>query len=389
MKPLKPNDKRLNVAEAYLDADEIDALTDVVRDGWITMGPRVDAFEKAFAARSDAQAAVAVSSCTAGLHLVLAALGIGLGDEVLVPSMTFVATVNAILYVGAKPLFVDISGPEDASISLDDARSKMSERTRAAIVVHYAGSLVPGDAWRRFAEAEGLLLIEDAAHAAGVPGAGSFGDAAVFSFYGNKNMTTAEGGMVTARDPDLLQCVRTLRSHGMTSGTFERHHKVAPRYDVTMLGWNYRMDELRAAIGLVQLARLEGWNRRRRELVDCYFDALATYCPQVRIAAGPPGQRPVHILPALLPDGIQRDDVAASLYDDGIQTSFHYPPVHQLDLYRRLCPHQYLPLTEEFGNRQITLPLHPGMTEGQVKQVARSLARCVETLSLVEEGVVL
>jgi dTDP-4-amino-4,6-dideoxygalactose transaminase len=339
------------------------------------MGERVRAFELAFAAAHDAPDAVAVSSCTAGLHLVLAALGVGPGDEVLVPSLSFVATANCALYVGATPVFVDIAGLEQPLMSPADAADKCTRRTKAVVVMHYAGHLADRDSWRRFVGARGLILVEDAAHAAGAPGAGSFGDAAAFSFYGNKNMTTAEGGMVLARDPAILDRVRQLRSHGMTSGTLQRLAERAPAYDVTMLGWNYRMDEFRAAIGLAQLRSLHRWNERRAALARQYRSALAVRCPEVSVpfadASWPSAH---HILPAILPNGARRETVMGWMRDAGVQTTVHYPPIHQLAFYRNKSSPSLLPRTEEYARRELTLPLHPKMVDGDVSKAVDALA---------------
>jgi dTDP-4-amino-4,6-dideoxygalactose transaminase len=364
----------LLVAEPTLGEEEKAALAEIVDSGWITMGDRVHAFEQAFARAHRVTDAVAVSSCTAGLHLVAKALGIGPGDEVLVPSLTFVATVNSVLYAGATPVFVDIESLDVPLMSLADAAAKCTKKTKAVIVMHYAGYLVDGDAWRDFAKANRLLLIEDAAHAAGLDRAGTFGDAAVFSFYGNKNMTTAEGGMVVARDEEVLNTIRQLRSHGMTSSTLQRLSGNASGYDVTMLGYNYRMDEFRAAIGLIQLAKLGAWNEKRKTLATLYRRHLEAYCPDVGLPFAAPRPSSHHILPILLPQRANRWGVMDRLREAAIQTTVHYPPVHELSLYRSGFPAVQLPRTEEFAARELTLPLHPKMEERQVETVARALA---------------
>jgi dTDP-4-amino-4,6-dideoxygalactose transaminase len=365
----------LLVGEPCLGEAEKAALAQVIDSNWITMGERVRAFELAFAAEHGAPDAAAVNSCTAGLHLVLAALGLGPGDEVLVPSLSFVATANCALYVGATPVFVDIAGLDEPIMSLEDAGLKCSRRTKAVIIMHYAGYLADRDAWRHFAQSRGIWLIEDAAHAAGAAGAGCFGDAAVFSFYGNKNMTTAEGGMVIARDPEVLERVKQMRSHGMTSGARQRLDARTPTYDVTMLGWNYRMDELRAAVGLVQLRSLRCWNERRRELVRTYRDALAERCPDVR-APFANTHRPsaYHFFPAVLPDDADRQLVMSRMRDAGVQTTVHYPPIHCLFFYRERYPSVCLPRTERFAKRELTLPLHQQLEYGDVETVANALA---------------
>ncbi|HVH74587.1 MAG TPA: DegT/DnrJ/EryC1/StrS aminotransferase family protein [Stellaceae bacterium] len=367
----------LLVAEPCLGADEKEALREVIDSGWITMGERVRAFERAFAAQHRAEDAVAVSSCTAGLHLAMEALGIGPGDEVLVPSLTFVATVNSILYAGALPVFVDIESLDVPLISCADAAAKCTPRTKAAVVMHYAGYLCDGEAWQGFARARGLHLIEDAAHAAGLARDGVFGDVAVFSFFGNKNMTTAEGGMVIARDEEVHERIRQMRSHGMTIGTTERLSHRSITYDVTTAGYNYRMDDLRGAIGLVQLRNLGRWNKKREMLAGSYKRLLGEFCPEVDVPFSMPRATAHHIMPVVLPERVDRAVVAERMRDAGIQTSMHYPPTHQFSWYRRRFPSVSLPVTEEFGRRQLTLPLHPKLEERDVKWVVQTLSEAL------------
>ncbi|MBV1797536.1 DegT/DnrJ/EryC1/StrS aminotransferase family protein [Siccirubricoccus sp. G192] len=367
----------LLVAQPELGAAEKRALCETIDSGWITMGPRVQAFEEAFAARHGAADAVAVGSCTAALHLILAALDIGPGDEVLAPSLTFVATTNSILYVGATPVFVDIDALDRPLLSLAEAEAKVTPRTKAIILVHFAGRLADPAPWREFAERHGLYLVEDAAHVIGVEGVGTYGEAAAFSFYGNKNMTTAEGGMVLSRSPELLERIRRMRGHGMTSGTFERVSKREAGYDVTMLGYNYRMDELRAAIGLVQLEQLPAWNERRRALRAAYANELGRVCPAVLVPFDDDGPSANHIMPVLLPRGVSSRAVAAFMREAKVQTTMHYPAIHQLSYYRDRFPGLSLPVTEEFCEREITLPLHPSMGQGQVTEVAEILAAAI------------
>jgi dTDP-4-amino-4,6-dideoxygalactose transaminase len=367
----------LLVAEPSLGEDEKAALAEVVDSGWITMGDRVRSFERSFADEHHAADAVAVSSCTAGLHLVMQAMEIGPGDEVLVPSLTFVATVNSVLYAGATPVFVDIDSLDEPLMSYADACAKCNPKTRALVIMHYAGYLMDGEIWRGFARACGLHLIEDAAHAAGLDRPGLFGDAAVYSFFGNKNMTTAEGGMVIARDKQILERVKQMRSHGMTSGTLQRLSGHALTYDVTMLGYNYRMDELRAAIGVVQLRNLRRWNEKRERLTGVYRNLLRTRCPDVSVPFSTQRASSHHILPVILPREVCREAVADRMRDAGIQTSVHYPPVHRFSWYRRRFPSVLLPITEEFCRRELTLPLHPKMEEGDVEAVTRALAEAL------------
>lgn len=368
----------LLVAEAVLGADEMAALTKVIESGWITMGDRVRAFEEAFAVYHGANDAVAVGSCTAGLHLALRALGIGPGDEILVPSLTFVATVNSILYVGATPVFVDIESLRRPHLSLEDATGKCSSKTKGVIVMHYAGYKVDGEAWQSFAQSRGLLLIEDAAHAPGVSGIGKGSDAAVFSFFGNKNMTTAEGGMVLARDSEVRARVRRMRSHGMTTTSWERRKGYALGYDVSELGFNYRMDEMRAALGLVQLARLSEWNAERARLTARYRDRLANACPDVSMPFDRDDTSAHHILPILLPEGCERSRVMQTMRHAGVQTTVHYPCVHQFSYYRSLFPKQNLRQSEEFAARELTLPLHPKLGNANIDFVVDALGTALK-----------
>jgi dTDP-4-amino-4,6-dideoxygalactose transaminase len=364
----------LLVSEPVLGAEEKAALAAVIESGWVTMGDRVREFEQAFARLHEAEDSIAVGSCTAALHLILHALGIGPGDEVLVPSLTFVATANGVLYVGARPVFVDIESPEVPLMSLDEAEASCTARTKAVILVHFGGYLADRDAWQAFARRRGLLLIEDAAHAPGLPTVGTFGEAAAFSFYGNKNMTTGEGGAIIAHSRSLRETIRQARSHGMTSGTRQRLDSRSPDYDVTMLGFNFRMDELRAALGLVQLKKLPEWNDIRRRLSLRYRQLIAEHCPSVIVPFADPWPSAHHLMPVVLPSAVSRQTVIDRLRKRGIQTTVHYPPVHRLTFYNDLQPGLHLPRTEEFARRELTLPLHPRMMMSTVEFVVNSLA---------------
>jgi len=365
----------LLVSEPVLGEDEKSALCAVIDSNWITMGSQVQAFERAFAAEHGLTDGVAVNSCTAGLHLALAALNIGPGDEVLVPSLSFVATANAVVYCGATPVFVDIDSLDVPLMSVEDAAARCTQRTKAVIVMHYAGYLADADEWRKFADQRGIFLIEDSAHAVGAARSRVFGDLAVFSFFGNKNMTTAEGGMILGADEATMIKIRLGRGHGMTTSTIQRlnGHGI---YDVASLGFNYRMTELNAAIGLVQLGKLGGWNSHRRSLSEQYK----------RILRGSgivtPFEKQIlsthHIFPVLLPESADRGHVIAALRRDGIQTSFHYPPIHLLSYYRNRDSDVRLPVTETFSSRELTLPLHPKMGESQVERVTQALRRALD-----------
>lgn len=367
--------KIISLGDPVLGEQEKQALSDVIDSAWLTMGERVANFERAFASLHGMPEAVAVNSCTSGLHLCLLALGIGPGDEVLVPSLTFVATINAVLYTGATPVFVDISTPDTPHISLADAAQKYSPKTKAVIVMHYGGYLVDLPAWRNFADKHNIALIEDAAHAPAIGEVGQWGDASAFSFFTNKNMTTAEGGMNLARDASVLAKMRGLRAHGMTTGTLERHRGHAYSYDVTMLGHNYRMNELQAAMGLVQLARVEQWNAKRQALSTCYRQLISELLPDVIVPFSHEHQTAAHLMVILLPAEVERHRVMALLREAGIQSSIHYPPAHLFTLYREKFPGVNLPFTEAFCALELTLPLHPGLDSEDVVHVVNQLAK--------------
>ena len=374
----------LLVGEPILGDEEKNALCEVIDSNWLTMGDRVRAFEEAFARAHGAEDSVAVNSCTAALHLILHALGLGPGDEVLVPSLTFVATANSVLYVGATPVFVDIQSPDVPLMSLAEAEARCTPRTKAVILVHFAGYLPDRGAWQALARRRNLMLIEDAAHAPGLREVGTYGVAAAFSFYGNKNMTTGEGGAVIARDSALLAQIRQARGHGMTSGTRQRLDARTPTYDVTMIGFNYRLDELRAAIGLVQLRHLAHWNEIRRALTAEYRRRLAAHCPDLTVPFSQPRPTTCHIMPVLLPADADRQSVIDHLRADGIQTTIHYSPVHRMTLYSSLWPDVSLPRTEDFAQRELTLPLHPRMDAQAVETVAASLGTALRNHASVE-----
>jgi dTDP-4-amino-4,6-dideoxygalactose transaminase len=312
------------------------------------------------------------SSCTAALHLAFAALDLGPGDEVIVPSLTFVATANAVAYTGATPVFADIVSLERPLIDPEAVRALIGPRTRAICAVHYAGYVADMAALRQLADRHGLALVEDAAHSPGARSdegfAGSLGDIACFSFFSNKNLVTGEGGMATSGDDRLVSRMRQLRAHGMTATSWDRERGHASGYDVVERGYNYRPSELEAALGLVQLGKLPGLLARRRELVARYRAGLEAV-PEagvVPFSLEEDAMGSCHILPLVTPDPDAREDVRAAAAAAAIQTSVHYQPVHRFAVFQ---PQDELPLTEDYALREVTLPLFPGMADGDVDRV--------------------
>lgn len=371
---------KIPLFELELGEEEITAVDGVLRSRWLTMGERIQEFEQAFADFLGAKHAIAVSNCTAALHLANLALGIGPDDEVIVPSLTFVATANSIRYVGARPVFADVVSETDWTISPTDIERRITSRTRAIAVVHYAGYPCDMAAIADIAARRGLAIIEDCAHS---PGArldgralGTWGHVGCFSFFSNKNMTTGEGGMIVTDHDDLAAKLRGLRSHGMTTMTLDRHKGHAFTYDVVALGFNYRMTEIHAAIGLQQLKRLPAWNERRAECVGWYRDSLAGDREITVPFRSYRGTSAFHIMPVLLPARSNRQAVMEALRADGIQTSIHYRPIHTFTAYAGE-PVAGLGLTESIGARALTLPLYPSMVEEQVRTVVQALRAAV------------
>lgn len=359
------------------DDREQQAVVATLQSKWISTGPRCAEFEQSFAKALGVEYALALSNCTVGLHLALVALGIGPGDEVIVPSLTFVATVNAVKYVGATPVFCDIEGVDSLVIDPVKAERLITARTKAVIVMHYGGFPCNMAGFQLLAEKHNLKIVEDACHAPlsdyGGKKLGTFGEFGCFSFFSNKNISTGEGGMLVTNDKALYEQAKLLRSHGMTSLSYERSKGHATSYDVVALGYNYRMDDIRAAIGCVQLAKLEADLLKRAEIRKKYIVAFAKI-PQV-IIPFKEHQSFVsnYIFPIVLEsaDEVRRDNVRIRLHEKGVQTSVHYPAVHRFSIYADTAAK--LPLTESVADTLITLPMFGSLSDDQITYIASSL----------------
>jgi len=372
---------KARLSELDFDETELSGVLDAIDSEWITAGPRTAAFEKAFAAQCQTSEAVAVSNGTAALFLALKALGIGPGDEVLCPSLTFVATAAAIIHCGATPVLVDICSLEDPTMDPVDAERKVTSRTKAILPVHYAGIPANMRDLNRLAAAHGLRVVEDAAHAPGAlydgRACGSLGDAGCFSFFGNKNITTGEGGMITTSDAKMAERMRMLRSHGMTVNSWDREKGRPGHYDVLEFGFNFRFDDIRAALGLAQLPKLERINNRRKDWAGLYNELLSESGLDLilPLASIPTNKNPsYHLYPVLFPTSSERNAMAALLQESGIQTSIHYRPIHLFKAFTDMGPRASLPITEDFAARELTLPLYPTMTEGQIDSIVSTMS---------------
>jgi dTDP-4-amino-4,6-dideoxygalactose transaminase len=369
---------RVPLSDVLVDDELVDAVLGVVRSGWWSMGPRVEQFESDFAAFCGAAHAIAVANGTAALHLALLAVGCGPGDEVVVPSLNFVAAANTIEHAGATPVFCDIAGPYDLNLDPADLEAAVTPRTRAVVVLHYGGNPCDMAAVDEIAERHGLVVVEDAAHA---PGAsldgrmcGTLGRVGCFSFFANKNLPVGEGGMIVTDDDELAARLRLLRSHGMTTLTWDRHRGHASSYDVVLPGFNYRLDEVRAAVGSVQLSRLPEENAGRARVAARYRSALEDRAGLTVPFGGDDATRVPshHLAVVVLPEGADRAAVRGALADAGIQTSVHYPPIHTFTAYRE-ASRRPLPQTDSVAERLLTLPLYGRMTDDDAELVAETL----------------
>lgn len=372
-----------------IDQDDIDAVTAVLKSDWLTTGPAVAAFEKAVAGYVGAAHAVAMNSGTAALHAACAAVGVGPGDEVIVPCITFVATANAAVFQGARPVFADVD-PESMLIDVNDVARRITDRTRAIIAVDFAGQPADWAGLRALAAPRGIALVADGCHALGarlegVP-VGQLADATALSFHPVKHITTCEGGMVVTQDPTIAKRSRAVRNHGIDLDWRERAAQGTFAYEMTSLGWNYRLSDVHAALGTSQMRKLDGWLARRREIAAAYDRAFA----------GANGFRPLsqrhgtdnayHLYVIRLDEHYGAPGRAAlyqRLRAAGIGVNVHYEPVHLHPFYRSrfgtapgLCP-----AGESAAERIITLPLHQGMTDGEVCRVIDSVLSTTQSLA--------
>lgn len=367
---------RYPLSDIDLDQREEKAVLKVLRSRWLSQGPVTERFEEAFSQYLGGGEAIAVSSGTAALHLSLASLPIDQGDEVILPSLSFVATANAVLYIGAKPVFADITSEDDLTLSPEEIEKRMTPRTKAIVVMHYGGYPCQMSSIMEIARRYGLYVVEDSAHA---PGAeyrgkkcGRIGEVGCFSFFSNKNLITGEGGMVVTRDKALAKKIREKRSHGMGRLSWDKYQGHLADYDIQAIGYNYRITEIQSALGLIQLKKLDSSNRKRRRLVEAYRKALRDV-EEISIPfSNLKGSPSYHLFPILLAPSLDRKRVMERLRDVGIQTSIHYPPIHLFSFYRERFGFKegMFPKTEEVSRREITLPLHPRMEVKDVEWIA-------------------
>ena len=377
----------LPFAQPEIGQEEIDEVVDTLRSGWLTGGPKVQAFEEGIRDVTGASHAVALSSCTAGMHLALLAAGIGPGDEVITTPLTFAATVNVILHAGATPVLADVR-EDDYNIDVDEIERKITPRTKALLPVHYGGQPCRMDELQALADRHKLRVIEDAAHAIGAryrgQPIGALTDAAVFSFYPIKAITTGQGGMLTTNDADLANQVRLLSLHGLSKNAWNRYSKGgSAEYQVLAPGFNYAMTDIQAALGIHQLKRLEAFQARRTHIANQY-NALFAGVPEL---IRPPMRDEIvhawHLYPIRLQLDrltIDRAHFIEELRERGIGTSVHFIPIHLHPYYRKalsLGPGDF-PVTEAIYEGLISLPIYPRMEDASVERVAAAVREIAE-----------
>ena len=379
---------RVQLHKINYDEREYQAVKEVLDSGWLTISERTHSFEEAFSnfLGHDSKC-LAVSSATAALHMALLAClpDAGKNDEIITPALTFIADQNVSRIAGIKNVLADISSvKDDWSVDPGDIEARITPNTKAVMIVHYAGFACDMARITALCRKHGLILIEDCAH---TPGAdylaedgsrqslGTFGDAAAFSFFANKNIAAGEGGMVVTRNPELFAKLKGLRSHGMSVPSFDRYKGRAVSYDVEAPGLNYRINEISSALGLVQLEKLQEANEKRKKLVEHYYNRLDDVpfvsIPYRRFSRGKPNY---HIMPILLSEKTDRAKVIESMKQDGVQTSIHYPAINRFSAYKEIV--NSAPKAEYVSAHELTLPLYPEMTIEEVDIVCDALIKC-------------
>lgn len=361
---------KIPLFDLNFDEREAQAAYDTIMSGWISTGPKNAELEQMFVDMWNTKYAVAVTNCTVALHLCCKVCGFGPGDEVICPSLTFAASCNSIRYTGATPVFADIVGPDHINIDPKDIERKITPKTKGIVVVHMAGFPAHMDEIMAIAKKHNLKVVEDACHGPlsqyNGRTLGTFGDCAAFSFFSNKNISTGEGGMFITNNEEMAQKARLLRSHGMTTMSYQRATGHATAYDIVELGYNYRMDDIRASIAIEQLKKLKTDLVKRIEVRNYYLKRLCEIKSIVVPFAGNTEFVSNYIMPIVLSEGDEeyRDGVRDRIHENGVQTSVHYPPIHKFSIYKDF--YRSLPQTEFVCSHEITLPMYAKLTNEDV-----------------------
>ncbi len=379
-------------ARQSISAEDIEAVVDVLQSDWLTQGPTVERFEAAVSSFCGAQYGVAVCSGTAALHAAMFAIGVGAGDEVIVPAMTFVATANGVLYQGGRPVFADVNS-DDLLLDVTQIEALITPNTKAIIAVDYAGQPCDYVALSALAKKHGLVLVADASHSLGASAGeggrvGALADLTVFSFHPVKPMTTGEGGMVVTDNADYVARLKRFRNHGIDRDSRDRQQSGQFQYAMVDLGFNYRISDIHCALGLSQLPRLGAWIVRRNEIARRYDDGFAELpgiTPLTKQAGLIHGYHLYVVRVAQASAGVNRDQLFQLLRQRGIGVNVHYYPVHLQPYYRSalgtaagLCPR-----AESASEEILSLPLYPDMSDAEVDEVIASVKDCVADKGVV------
>ena len=367
------------MSRPYFGKEEMDAVREVLESGWITTGPKCAELEESFARFTGASVGLTLSSGTAGMHIILKALGIGDGDEVITPSMTFASTVNQIVLAGAKPIFVDVDY-DTLLVNPVDIENKISRRTKAIIPVHFAGAPADMDAIEEIAG--DIPIIEDAAHAIGTYYKGrhiGWRNLAVYSLHPIKNITTAEGGIVTGKDSAFMQRLKLMRFHGIERDAWKRYGKGSdPSYDIIEPGYKYKLTDIQAVLGIVQLKKIEEINGKRSGIARRYLEGLSSLSG-IDLPGLPKYEHthPWHLFVVKI-TAMNRSAFMEALAEENIGYGLHFPACHMLSYVQKSFGRIELPVTEEASEKILSLPLYPGMDDQQVERVIDAVKKIVK-----------
>jgi UDP-4-amino-4,6-dideoxy-N-acetyl-beta-L-altrosamine transaminase len=365
-----------------VDDDDVQAVVEVLRGAWLTTGPNVELFERSVAQAAGTRHAVAVSNGTAALHCIMHALGVGPGDEVIVPAITFVATANAAVFEGATPVFADVEA-DTLTVDPRSVEARITPRTKAIVGVDYAGQPCDWDALRAIATKHGLPLIADGCHALGASykGApvGSIAAMTAFSFHPVKHVTTGEGGAIATNDDELAKKLRLFRAHGIATDHRTREQKGTFLYEMVELGYNYRICDIQCALGASQMKKLEGWVERRRAIAARYRSALPAIAGLEVLRDRDEAKNAYHLFVVKVPEGVDRAAVHRRLRELGIAANVHYMPVHLHPFYRERfgTAEGSCPVAEREWQRILSIPMYPSMSDADVDTVVAALTKAI------------
>lgn len=387
---MKKSNKYISFSIPKIGKEEIKEVVDSLKSGWITTGPKVLRFENIIKDYTGSKHALSLNSCTAGLHTSLISCGIKPGDEVITSPLTFAATANTIIHVGATPVFVDIKR-ETVNIDEDLIEKAITNKTKAIIPVHMAGRPCEMDKIMKIAKKHKLYVIEDAAQAIGAEykgkKIGSIGDMTCFSFYATKNITTSEGGIVTTNNPDWAEKIKIYRLHGMSKDAWKRYSSAGyQHYDIIYPGFKYNMTDLQAALGIQQMAKINEFDKTRKMIWDAYDNGLKDLPVKLPHPCPSHIKHARHLYTLLIEKeevGIDRDEFIQKMHEFGIGTSVHFIPLHLHSYYKNKFGYKKgdYPNAEYIGERTVSIPLTPSLTKSEVERIIKTIKKIIRNLN--------